>query len=165
MPVQDCEAPEMNTFESLGVQIACDDCGDGDPILPIGFAADRRSRWRLTDRKKLLSNAGFHVIPPGAHGHGRSDKPTCPEQNTPTRIAGARDLAARNPIPVAGSIPGAKAAIFPGRSRRSCITDSFFSCGAGIAGPALSLRLDFGASGYIGGHLVGAPVPGLRGQR
>ena len=41
-------------------------------------------------------------------------------------IAGARDTVAGSPIPLAESIPGARAVIVPGRSHLSCITDSFF---------------------------------------
>ncbi len=41
-------------------------------------------------------------------------------------IAGARDTVAGSPIPLAESIPGAKAVVVPGRSHLSCITDSFF---------------------------------------
>lgn len=41
-------------------------------------------------------------------------------------IAGSRDTVAGSPIPLAESIPGARAVIVPGRSHLSCITDSFF---------------------------------------
>lgn len=41
-------------------------------------------------------------------------------------IAGARDKVAGGPIPLAESIPGAKAVIVPGRTHLSCITASFF---------------------------------------
>jgi pimeloyl-ACP methyl ester carboxylesterase len=79
----------MNTFESQGFQIAYDDIGDGDPIILLhGFAADRRTNWRLTGWYKLLLNAGYRVIAPDARGHGRSDKPTDPKDFSPAGIAG-----------------------------------------------------------------------------
>jgi pimeloyl-ACP methyl ester carboxylesterase len=79
----------MNTFDSAGFEIAYDDIGEGDPIILLhGFAADRRSNWRLTGWYKLLANAGFRVIAPDARGHGRSDKPTDPKDYAPSGIAG-----------------------------------------------------------------------------
>lgn len=79
----------MDTFESQGFQIAYDDDGDGDPIILLhGFAADRRSNWRLTGWTRLLRNAGFRVIAMDARGHGRSDKPTDPKDYAPNGIAG-----------------------------------------------------------------------------
>ena len=41
-------------------------------------------------------------------------------------IAGSRDSVAGSPIPLAASIPGAKAVVVPGRSHLSVIGDSFF---------------------------------------
>ena len=79
----------MYTFDSAGFEIAYDDYGEGDPIILLhGFAADRRSNWRLTGWYKLLANAGFRVIAPDARGHGRSDKPTDPKDYAPAGIAG-----------------------------------------------------------------------------
>lgn len=58
--------------------------------------------------------------------------PNLPEEvlaraRTPTLvIAGSRDTAAGSPVPVAESVPGAKAVIAPGRSHLSCVTDGFF---------------------------------------
>lgn len=79
----------MYTFESQGYEIAFDDEGEGDPIILLhGFAADRRSNWKLTGWTKLLLKAGFRVIAPDARGHGRSDKPTDPEAYAPAGIAG-----------------------------------------------------------------------------
>lgn len=61
----------MYTFESQGYEIAFDDEGEGDPIILLhGFAADRRSNWKLTGWTKLLLKAGFRVIAPDARGHG-----------------------------------------------------------------------------------------------
>ncbi len=49
------------------------------------------------------------------------------EVDVPTLvIAGSRDSVAGSPIPLAGSIPGAKAVVVPGRSHLSVIGDSFF---------------------------------------
>ncbi len=79
----------MQTFDSAGFKIAYDDYGDGDPIILLhGFAADRRSNWKLTGWYKLLASAGFRVIAPDARGHGRSDKPTDKEDYAPAGIAG-----------------------------------------------------------------------------
>ena len=41
-------------------------------------------------------------------------------------IAGSRDTVAGSPIPLAASIPGAKAIVVPGRSHLSVVTDAFF---------------------------------------
>lgn len=41
-------------------------------------------------------------------------------------IAGSRDTVAGSPIPLAGSIPGARAVVVPGRSHLSVISDAFF---------------------------------------
>ena len=80
----------MYTFESKGFEIAFDDDGEGDPIILLhGFAADRRTNWKLTGWSKLLQKAGFRVIAPDARGHGRSDKPTDPKDYAPEGIAGA----------------------------------------------------------------------------
>ncbi len=79
----------MYTFDSKGFEIAYDDDGEGDPIILLhGFAADRRSNWRLTGWTRLLVKAGFRVIAPDARGHGRSDKPTDPKDYAPEGIAG-----------------------------------------------------------------------------
>ena len=49
------------------------------------------------------------------------------EVDVPTLvIAGSRDTVAGSPIPLAGSIPGAKAVVVPGRSHLSVISDAFF---------------------------------------
>jgi pimeloyl-ACP methyl ester carboxylesterase len=70
----------MNTSESQGFRIVFDDHGVRDPIVLLhGFAADRRTNWRLTGWHKLLLSAGFRVIAPDARRHGRSDKPTDPK--------------------------------------------------------------------------------------
>lgn len=79
----------MFTFDSNGIEIAFDDEGEGDPIILLhGFAADRRSNWKLTGWTRLLLKAGFRVISPDARGHGRSDKPTDPRDYAPEHIAG-----------------------------------------------------------------------------
>jgi non-heme chloroperoxidase len=45
----------------------------------------------------------------------------------PTLVAcGSKDTLAGSPIPLAASIPGAKAVVLPGRTHLSAITDSFF---------------------------------------
>lgn len=184
----------MYTFESKGFEIAFDDDGEGDPIILLhGFAADRRTNWKLTGWSKLLQKAGFRVIAPDARGHGRSDKPTDPGDYAPEGIAGdvirlmdcleidtadlfGYSMGGRNAgwllakkwrrfnsvviggtglnllkvddpkkwtgrgfkltadnkktdslaIPLAETIPGAKAVVVPGRSHLSCITDDFF---------------------------------------
>lgn len=41
-------------------------------------------------------------------------------------IAGSRDSVAGSPIPLAETIPGARAVIVPGRSHLTCVTDDFF---------------------------------------
>jgi pimeloyl-ACP methyl ester carboxylesterase len=49
------------------------------------------------------------------------------EVDVPTLvIAGSRDTVAGSPIPLAGSIPGARAVVVPGRSHLSVISDAFF---------------------------------------
>jgi pimeloyl-ACP methyl ester carboxylesterase len=46
---------------------------------------------------------------------------------TPTLVAsGSKDTLAGSPIPLAGSIPGARALVLPGRTHLSAITDPFF---------------------------------------
>ncbi len=78
----------MPTFESDGFKIAYDDIGEGDPILLLhGFAADKLSNWKLTGWYRLLTKSGFRVIAADARGHGRSDKPTEPDDYAPEGIA------------------------------------------------------------------------------
>lgn len=79
----------MATFTADGFKIAYDDKGEGDAILLLhGFAADRKTNWRLTGWYKLLQDAGFRVIAADARGHGRSDKPSDPDAYAPSGIAG-----------------------------------------------------------------------------
>ena len=79
----------MATFTADGLKIAYDDIGEGDAIFLLhGFAADRKTNWRLTGWYKLLEDAGFRVIAADARGHGRSDKPSEPEAYAPEGIAG-----------------------------------------------------------------------------
>ena len=79
----------MPTFVADGLKIAYDDVGDGDPIVLLhGFAADKRSNWRLTGWYRLLNDAGFRVIAPDSRGHGASDRPTDPEAYAPACVTG-----------------------------------------------------------------------------
>ncbi len=79
----------MGSFVADGFRIAYDDIGEGDPIILLhGFAADKRTNWRLTGWYRLLKNAGFRVIAPDSRGHGRSDKPSDPKHYKPSGIAG-----------------------------------------------------------------------------
>lgn len=79
----------MGRFISAGFKIAFDDTGEGDPIILLhGFAADKRTNWRLTGWYKTLQSAGFRVIAPDSRGHGQSDKPTEPKAYAPEGIAG-----------------------------------------------------------------------------
>ena len=79
----------MATFVSQGFKIAYDDIGEGNPIVLLhGFAADKGSNWRLTGWYRLLQNAGFRIIAPDSRGHGKSDKPSDPDDYAPEGIAG-----------------------------------------------------------------------------
>ena len=77
----------MYKYESGGLHLAYDDDGEGYPIILLhGFAADRRSNWRLTGWTRTLQRAGYRVIAPDARGHGRSDKPTDPAAYDPKKM-------------------------------------------------------------------------------
>ncbi len=79
----------MQRFDAEGFSIAYDDVGEGDPIVLLhGFAADRITNWKATGWYRVLRDAGFRVIAPDARGHGRSDKPSEPEDYAPEGIAG-----------------------------------------------------------------------------
>ena len=79
----------MANFISQGFKIAYDDIGEGDPIVLLhGFAADKATNWRLTGWYRLLQNAGFRIIAPDSRGHGKSDKPSDPDDYAPEGIAG-----------------------------------------------------------------------------
>ena len=117
----------MNTWESPGIRSAIDNCGDTGPIiLSHCFAAKRRSNRRLTDRHKLLSRAGFPAVAPDACKHGGSNKPKDPNHDAPNGSAASRDTGADSPMPLAESIPGAKAAKVRGHSHLSRVTDRLF---------------------------------------
>ena len=79
----------MGRYESDGLTLAYEDEGDGCPLLLLhGFAADRKSNWRLTGWTRTLRRAGYRVIAADARGHGSSDKPTDPAAYAPERMAG-----------------------------------------------------------------------------
>ncbi|MEJ2603781.1 MAG: alpha/beta hydrolase [Gammaproteobacteria bacterium] len=79
----------MERFDAEGFSIAYDDLGDGDPVILLhGFAADRITNWKATGWYRVLRDAGYRVIAPDARGHGRSDKPSEPEDYAPEGIAG-----------------------------------------------------------------------------
>lgn len=79
----------MANFNSDGFKISYDDAGKGDAILLLhGFAADRKTNWRLPGWYSLLKDAGFRVIAADARGHGASDKPSDPDDYAPEGIAG-----------------------------------------------------------------------------
>lgn len=78
----------MANFVSDGFKITYDDRGKGDAIVLLhGFAADKATNWRLTGWYRLLENSGFRVIAFDARGHGRSDKPSDPDDYAPEGIA------------------------------------------------------------------------------
>ncbi len=78
----------MATFDSDGVSIVYDDQGDGYPVILLhGFAADSRLNWKVTGWYKRLQYAGYRIIAPDNRGHGRSDKPTDPEEYKPEIVA------------------------------------------------------------------------------
>ena len=77
----------MGRYESDGLSLAFDD--EGYPLLLLhGFAADRKSNWRLTGWTRALRRAGYRVIAADARGHGGSDKPTDPASYAPQMMGG-----------------------------------------------------------------------------
>ena len=67
------------TFDSDGVQIRYQLEGQGDPVLLIhGYTASGDMNWRLGGVVDALAKS-YRVILIDNRGHGRSDKPTAPE--------------------------------------------------------------------------------------
>lgn len=79
----------MAKFNSNGITIDYDDTGSGRPVVLLhGFAANRHNNWRISGWYRALEKAGYRVIAADARGHGRSDKPTDPQDYGPQAIAG-----------------------------------------------------------------------------
>ena len=134
----------MYTFESRGSQIAYDDMSDEDPITPAARLSTSRACKLTADNKKTESLAIPTMVPlyeTGSRFGGRMGalstsllgsfaslaEEAIAKVCTPALvIAGSRDTVAGSPVPLDESIPGGKAAIVPGCSHRSCVTDSFF---------------------------------------
>ena len=97
-------------LEFDGLRLAYDDVGEGEPVVLLhGFSADRRFNWKLPGWYDALTRADFANV------------------GTPALVAcGGTHTLSGSPIPLAASIPGARAVVIPGRSHVGAVADPFF---------------------------------------
>ena len=66
----------MRVSTDDGVQLYCQDVGEGPPVVLVHGGCMSHRVWEL--QVDALLDAGFRVVTPDLRGHGRSDKPAGP---------------------------------------------------------------------------------------